>query len=664
MSQRAKDFYEFGDFKIDSVQRVLMREGELVPLTPKVFDLLLLLIENNGHVVEKEKLMSEIWPGTFVEEGNLTQNISVLRRILGEGAEGRQYIQTIPRRGYRFVGRLRIAAEVSEELIIEEHSRSTIVVEQHEQADAEIARVPDANGQRLLPPQIKTALPELSSKRFILAAGAGLLVLVTAGLLWRSSHRSEQPVALAPIRSIAVLPLKSLSGDTKDDYLGLGIADTIITNVSRIRGLTVRPTSAVRKYVTAETDSLEAARQLKVDSVLDGTVQRSGDRLRVSVNLLRTQDGASVWTDNFDIPFNDIFRMQDDVARQVALRLQFNLKGSEQARLGKRHTSNPAAYDFYTKAMYHFGDRSFDPKQREHTDTAVTLFKKAIELDPNYALAHAQLGYSYAWTAVFAEENPTLIERAKQEISVAEAIDPQLAEVHIVRHFILWSQYEGFQVEAAIRALRQAQQLDPNVGHYELSSLYLHLGLEEQWVKEREMALERDPTSDVIKQDYVIEYLLTARPDESLAAERRFFNREPGIRYYLEKRMLKEAQPLVEQEYAKNPSDPWARNYRALLLALQGRHQEAEALVPSILEKAHRNRSYHHLTYDIARIYALGGKTAEGLKWLRVTVKEGFPCYTLFLRDSFLDRIRSDPDFVEFMTEQKTRWEDYKREFF
>jgi DNA-binding winged helix-turn-helix (wHTH) protein len=144
MRQSSKDFYEFGDFKIDSVERVLLREGELVPLTPKVFDLL--LIENNGHMVEKDRLMKEVWPDAFVEEGNLTQNISVLRKVLSNGEEGHQYIQTIPRRGYRFVGRIRTMPDVSEELIIEEHSRSTIVVEQRERADADIIPAIDSNG--------------------------------------------------------------------------------------------------------------------------------------------------------------------------------------------------------------------------------------------------------------------------------------------------------------------------------------------------------------------------------------------------------------------------------------------------------------------------------------------------------------------------------------
>ncbi|MCA1849595.1 MAG: tetratricopeptide repeat protein, partial [Acidobacteria bacterium] len=264
--------------------------------------------------------------------------------------------------------------------------------------------------------------------------------------------------------------------------------------------------------------------------------------------------------------------------------------------------------------------------------------------------------------AIFLEDNPALIEQAKEELAVAERLDPQLAEVHAARYSIAFSQYEGWQVEAAIRELRLAQQLDPNVGHSELGDLYIHIGLEKQAVEEFEVALKADPKNDEIKSFYINLYSISARPDEVLQARQRFFNRGPDFGYYLEKRMAKEAEPLFEQTFQKEPRSPWALVNRALLLAMQGKHQEAEAATPAIL-RGRRNRGYHHVTYFLARIYALGGKTEEALKWLRVTVQEGFPCYPLFARDPFLDRIREDPAFIQFMAEMKARWEGYQREF-
>jgi tetratricopeptide (TPR) repeat protein len=334
-----------------------------------------------------------------------------------------------------------------------------------------------------------------------------------------------------------------------------------------------------------------------------------------------------------------------------------------QARLTKRNTSNPEAYSYYAKAMYHFYNIGPSLNSRSESDLAVDLFKKAIELDREYALAHAHLGYAFTKIAVFQEDNPALIEQAKQELGIAERLDPQLPEVHLARYFIVFSQYEGWQVEAALRELRLAQQLDPNAGHAELGDLWAHIGLEEKAVEEFELALKLDPNNHEIKNAYVNLYFISARPDEGLEVGKRLSIREPDLWYFLEKRMVKEAESLVEQEYQKDPSSVWKFVYRVLLLALQGKHQEAQAAVPSILERQRRYRGYHHDTYNIARIYALDGKSEEALKWLRVTVKEGFPCYPLFARDPFLDPIRKDPAFLQFIAEMKTRWEGYQREF-
>ena len=460
-----------------------------------------------------------------------------------------------------------------------------------------------------------------------------------------------------------MLPLKSLNRKAGDSYLGLGIADTIITKVSQAGGLTVRPTSAVRKYADEEIDSLEAGRQLKADAVLDGTFLHSGDRLRVSVNLLRVSDGASLWAESFDMRFTDIFAIQDEVSKEAAARLRLKLNPTEQARLAKRYTTNPEAYSYYTKAVYHFSKRAFSGSSQEETETAIDLFKKAIELDQNYALAHAQLGYAYAWIAEFKDGGSGLIASAKEELRLAERLDPQLADVHVARSFILWSHYEGWQIEAAIREARLAKQFDSSIPNHMLGVLYFHVGLEEQAEREFELALQQDPTSEVYKHSYQSLYFHLARPDELLALNQRLLNLGPNISYYLEKRMLKEAAPLVEQEYVKDPDAPQRRRDKALLFALQGKHREAQEAIPWVMEKVRRDKAYHHYTHNNARIYALDGKSADALKWLRVTVAEGFPCYTLFARDPFLDPIRKDPAFLQFMTEMKTRWEGYQREF-
>ena len=176
-------------------------------------------------------------------------------------------------------------------------------------------------------------------------------------------------------------------------------------------------------------------------------------------------------------------------------------------------------------------------------------------------------------------------------------------------------------------------------------------------------ALKIDPNNEEAKNVYINALLIAARPDDALEASRRLFNREPDVRYLVEKRMVAEAERQLEQEYQRDPSAVWKFVPQVLLKALRGKHEEAEALVPVIISKERRYRAYHHDTYNIARIYALGGKSEQALKWLRTTVAEGFPHYPLFARDTFLDPIRDDPSFKQFLEEMKQRWEGYVREF-
>ncbi len=534
--------------------------------------------------------------------------------------------------------------------------------ERYQSAQALLADLAKIKGtsvaEAATPPDELKSLARPVSRRTLTLGLLSALVAVSIFAFWLTRRQN----ASTEIQSLAVLPLKSLSRDANDEYLGLGIANEVITKVSQINGLKVRPTSAVRKYALQEIDALQVGREQKVDVVLDGVMQHEGDQLRVSVNLLRVRDGVSLWADKFDLQFTEIFRLQDEVARQVAAHLRVELSPAEQGKLTRRYTSNPAALNYYMKGSYYFGDRSNAFAVRQQTDSAIEFFQKAIALDPNFALAHAQLGYAYAHSAIFLEDNPGLIDRAKEELELAEKLDPQLAEIYVARHFILWSQYEGFQTEAAIRGLLRAQQLDPNVGHLELGMLYAHLGID-RWIKELQLALEQEPASEVVQVNFFRQYLINNLPDEALTTNLSLANRDiDAVFWHLEKRDVA-AVPLVEKLYQQSPQAAFPRSAKAIMLALQGKQAEAEASIPGILERARIDPTYHHITHAIARIYALGGKSEESLQWLRVTVQKGFPNYPMLLRDPYLDGIRKSPAFIEFMTEMKARYEVYQREF-
>jgi TolB-like protein len=497
------------------------------------------------------------------------------------------------------------------------------------------------------------------ARHLIIPAATVVLAFVAAAYFY-FPRAAVRPLE---IKSLAVLPLKSL--DTGENYLGLGIADAVIRRINQTEQLVVRPTSAVRRYLTEDTDALTAARQLQADAVLEGSVQHAGDVLRVSVNLLRTSDGMSLWSDHFDMrSTNDVFAIQDNVAQQVASHLRLQLDPAQQARLTKRSTSNPVAYESYLKGLYIFDQRVTLPKPQ--WEEATDFFRKAIEADPNFALAHAQLAYVYATWAVFHE--PTVLlwaERAKEEINLAQALDPQLAEIHLARFQLLFSSHEGYQGEAAIREVLLAQQLNPNVGHGELAYLFLHLGLEDLAGRELKRGSETDPTSEFVKQMSSFSYEAGAKYDEWLAASQKL-PPDDSMKtwYFMGERDLAEAQKAFDAWSAKRPDDPPLPHKKALLLALKGDFRAAEAEIPNILSKhPAKDPRYHHAAYDIACIYALQGKSEEALKWLRDAAANGFPCYPLFEHDAYLNRIRQAPEFIQFMTEMKAQNERYKREF-
>jgi eukaryotic-like serine/threonine-protein kinase len=491
-----------------------------------------------------------------------------------------------------------------------------------------------------------------------------VLAITTAVLVyaWRA-RQTTTTVSQPEIKSLAVLPLKSL--DAGENYLGLGIADAVIRRISQTGQVIVRPMSAVRRYSNEETDALSAAKQLGVDSVLEGTVQRADDRLRVSVNLLRTSDGSSLWADSFDMRVADIFTIQDTVAQQVASRLQLNLDPTQRMRLGKRYTSNPEAYEYFTKGRTSFEQVSTSIGDYQPTEAAIGYFRKAVELDPKFALAYAALGEAYMWMANFTDpDNSVWVGQAEQALAHAESLDPQLAEIHSVRFEYYFSKYGDWDLARAAREARQALALNPSVGHLALGTIYDHLGLDEAiGLREHQRALEIDPSNTGTQWRLVQSYSLYGKFDEAIELHLRFFGSPGDVDALIGKGRLDEARTLLEESVKKTPGDLWSRSRLALISALKGDSKEAESALPTIVEQARNNRAYHHITYNIACVYALAGKTDEAVKWLRITAETGMPNYPRFARDPHLDRIRKEPAFIQFMTELKKRWDGYQREF-
>ncbi|MGH9803444.1 MAG: winged helix-turn-helix domain-containing protein, partial [Blastocatellia bacterium] len=374
MVNAVRQLYSFEQFQLDVANRLLMRQGATVPLAPKVFDLLLLLVERRGDVLEKDELMQLLWPGTYVEENNLTVSMSALRKALGDGKDGVKFIETIPRRGYRFI------AQVEAEQAAKVSSQSVASFSALQLAE------PVTEAEILMPksvlPNPGTALNIQTANRrkplgVFLAVGGLLLIAAAVVFMWRDKLTF---FSRAEIRSLAVLPFKPLVAGMGDESLGLGLADALITRLSNTGRIVVRPTSAIINYSKPDQDLKAAARELEVDALLDGRVQRLGDRIRITIQFLRAADGETIWGYSFDEQFTNILAVQNTISEKVANALTLKLTESDRQRLNKRYTDNPDAFEAYLKGRYFWNKRS-----PEAIGKAIEFFNQAIEFDPNYA---------------------------------------------------------------------------------------------------------------------------------------------------------------------------------------------------------------------------------------------------------------------------------------
>ena len=628
--------YEFGEFRIDCVDRVLTKDGQLVPLTPKVFDLLLLLIENHGHVVEKERLMQEVWPDTFVEEGNLTQNISVLRKALGE----KHYIQTIPRRGYRFVGDIRVVHRDEQELIIHEHSRSRIVINEGQTLEASVVS----------PPTLLPAARRFWRRRNFMLFGSAALAVVIGGVVWKFSRKIDPPAPRPQIKTIAVLPFKPLSNEGREEYLELGIADALITRLSTIRQILVRPTSSVRKFAGTNYDPIAAGHELKTDAVIDGSIQRLGDRLRINVQLIRISDGSVMWGYHCDDMCPDLFTAQDSISENVARSLALTLTDVEGQALTKRYTTSADALRAYLNARYYYGKRT-----KEAAAKTVEYLQKAVTADSQYALAYAALADAYASLA-FLHVTTTHEGMKKAKVAAEQSLklDPGLAEAHSADAFIKLT-YD-WDWDGSAREFQKALEVNPNesVIHDEYATLLEALGRTDEAIVETNKARELDPLS-----------LLVSRND--------------GRAYYYA-RQYDRAIQIWRETAEMDRSFPAVNNWLTWVYEADGKYQEAidsdlkqqaiygvSAESMQSLRQAYnmggwiaywqKNLELHQLQikdplgdrYDIVQFYRRLGRKDEAFEWLNKACDERSVWMIWLKVDPALDGLRSDPRFSQLI---------------
>ena len=618
---RSRALYEFGDFALDLDQQVLLRSntGETIPLTGKVFDTLVYLVEHAGEPLDKDVLLRAIWPGLVVEENSLTQNVSTLRQVLGEMRGENRYIATLSRKGYRFVAKVTRRDEPAPSNASADLTATT--------SAAAPAAAPAATRRRIGP----------------VAVTAAVLAIVSAAIaLFFMPTGSQKPAHVAG-QTLAILPFKPLLPTERNESLELGMTESLIASLGQHSPQPISPLSSVRRYAALDQDAVAAGRELGVDTVLDGLLQRRGDRLRVSVRLLRVADGQQIWTQSFDQAFTTIFDVQDVIAARVAQALSVRWVGNGATR-GAPYTQDPEAYALYASGQFAW-TRQTEPSQLQ----AIAFFEQAIARDPNYALAYSGLADSYAVLGVFGMRAPNdVYPKARRAVDRALAIDPDLAAAHSALGHIKM-QYE-YDWEGAAREYARAIQLDSSlaVTYQRRGRLYALQGDTDRAVAEAERAQQLEPLW-LGPRAAAAGFLYNAkRYDESIRVVEQALaldERADGARSMLIRDLIgKGDYERALREIGKRPiQSPGSNAFRAQALALSGRRKEALAELDRVLKLS---KQRYVAAYDIALIYAALADTGNVFRWLDRAIEDRSTLVTFLAQDPMLDALHADPRFA------------------
>jgi TolB-like protein/Tfp pilus assembly protein PilF len=467
-------------------------------------------------------------------------------------------------------------------------------------------------------------------------------------------------------RSVAVLPFRDLAGDPESAHLGLSLADATITELARLHSLLVRPTSAILRYEGADVDPRQAARELAVDAVVDARFQHVGARLRVTVQLVDAADGRPLWAGKIDTSLDDMFEMQDEVARNIARALEIELTPTDERRLaeGARAPGPSAAtYELYMRGKrYLFGESLSD------FVSALDWFEKAREADPRFALAWAGLADAYARLAFQYQPEGDWYARAQAMCEKALALDPQLPEARYVRARLHWAPQARFDHAAAIRDVVPALRARPNLeeGYVLLGNVMHHVGRTEEARTLFERAEAVSPGHPRARSHLVMCLVALGRYQESLDLTLLPRHTYSFLEYLLalceiHLGRLGEAEGTIAEMARRFPGDVLVLPLRGLVAARRGDAAEADRQIQLTERDGTRYGHYHHLQYDVACTHALLGRREQALDWLTAAARNGYPCGSHFEHDEFLDPLRGMDGFARLVTELRTESEGYAR---
>ena len=632
----------FGVFELDLRSGELQKQGRKIRLEGQPVQILICLLVNPGELVTREELHRKLWPtDTFVNfEHGLNSAVKRLRLALSDSADNPRFVETLPRRGYRFIAPIQAVAVSGDVPAV---NVTTAVTEVPATRDLTEVRAPD---------QV-----DLSEKTVVFVhqrwprawKGADVALLVVLGILmvWILRPASPPPPI---IRSLAVLPLENLSGDASQEYFSDGMTDELITELGQISELRVISRTSVMTYKGAHKSLPQIARELNVDSVVEGTVLRSGSRVRITAQLILAAADKHLWAQSYEGDLRDTLALQEQVARSIAGEIRVELTPHEQAVLKTAKRMNPDAYEAYLKGRYFWNKRTADGLKK-----ANDYFNQAIEKDPSYARAYAGLADSYAllgdWEYGILPPKEAY-PRAKAAATKALELDSTLGEAHISLAFCL----DGFDWdwESAGREFRRGIELNPGyaTGHHWYAWHLAALGRNDEAVAEMKKAASLDPLSLIISADLAEELLIAHRYDEAITQSRKTMDLDPrfAVAHYelgqafVQKHMYNDAIAELQKAIALSGGSSTCTSNLAYAYAVSGMKNEAVKILNDL-----KDRSNHAFSDapEIALVYVGLNDKDQAMAWLEKAYGERFNPGVL-LRPAF-DPLRSDPRFQDLL---------------
>ncbi|HTS46408.1 MAG TPA: winged helix-turn-helix domain-containing protein [Bryobacteraceae bacterium] len=629
MTNHGVSSIQFDDVRVEPRNFKVYKAGAALPLEPKTFLLLAYLIENRDRLVDKKELLDAVWKDVAVTENALTREVGKLRRSLGDDPKTPRYIETVHTRGYRFIGAVRMVDDAPQE-----PSQASLPVP---------PGVPFSQAAELRGPESRRHISKWLPYKFFVALSAVGLLIATGFLLLKPAQGTKTAVAHGGNTTLAVLPFRSLSADMDDRYIGLGIADALITKLGNSIQLSIEPLSTVLHYADAKQDSLAIGRAMHVDYVLEGKFQKLGDRLRITVQLLCIAcDANSRWAASFDETSTDLFQVQDSISQKVAAALPLELSGDEQKRLAKRETSNPQAQLAFAK-----GKLSLSEDTQESDEKAIEYEQSAISLDPGYGMAWAVLSDGYRRREWYGGSPADFLPLVREAATKARSLDDDVPYTHSMLGLIAY-QYD-WDFGTAEREYKRARELQPSWIHQWYARYLLAMNRPSEAEQEYKRFTRAAPFSVAGRSNFAQFLFLTGQYPKALEQLHQTLLLRPDYPPALELLgLIYEQQGLTEkaeQEFQKASDLSHGLNGLAALghlYATSGRLRHTQQVLDEM-----RAQQYYVSPFDFAVIHAGLGYHRRALAELQRAYKERSLSAQSLRFDPRLNDLRGDPDYHE-----------------